>query len=306
MCFFALWLAAYNFAVVIDDALMGITHILRGEDHLSNTPKQVLLYKAFGFDLPRFAHLSMILGPDRTRLSKRHGATSVFQYREKGFLPEALLNYLSLLGWSSEDGEELIPADGLIQRFFLDRLNKSAAVFDTKKLLWLNGNYIRRSPLDKIASLSLDYLPEDTRDEWKKKIEEIGSEWWLDVIASVKEKVETVDQIFDRARVYFDSKIDIEPDAHDILAMPDAKGVVDAALKVFSQMERISKENLRDIIKRITGESGVKGKSFYMTIRAALSGSVEGPDLDKLILLLGKETCIARFRYSYDYIEGME
>ncbi|MGA1825877.1 MAG: glutamate--tRNA ligase [bacterium] len=299
-------LAAYNFAVVIDDALMGITHILRGEDHLSNTPKQVLLYKAFGFELPSFAHLSMILGPDHTRLSKRHGATSVFQYREKGFLPEALLNYLSLLGWSSEDGAELISADELIQKFSLARVNKSAAVFDTQKLLWLNGNYIRRSPLDTIASFSLDYLPEDKKVEWKGKIEEMGNEWWLDVIASVKAKVETVDQIFDRARVYFDSKVTIEQDAHDILTMPEAKKIVDAALEVLPHMEEITKENLRDIIKKISGQSNVKGKSLYMIIRAALSGNLEGPDLDKLIVLLGKETCITRFRYSYDYIEGMK
>ncbi|MGA1823128.1 MAG: glutamate--tRNA ligase, partial [bacterium] len=299
-------LAAYNFAVVIDDALMGVTHILRGEDHLSNTPKQILLYNALGFELPCFAHLSMILGPDHTRLSKRHGATSVFQYREKGFLPEALCNYLSLLGWSSEDGEEIIPADELINKFSLDRVNKSAAVFDTKKLLWLNGNYIRRSPRDTIASLSLAYIPEDKRVEWTSTIEEMGNEWWLDVIASIQSKVETVDQIFDRARVYFDSTVDIDADAHDLLAMPEAKRIVDAALTVLPHREEISKENLRDIIKSISGQSNVKGKPLYMIIRAALSGSLEGPDLDKLILLLGKETCITRFSYSRDYIEGMK
>ncbi|MGA1868730.1 MAG: glutamate--tRNA ligase [bacterium] len=298
--------AAYNYAVVIDDALMDITHILRGEDHLSNTPKQILLYQAFGFPLPRFAHLSMILGPDHTRLSKRHGATSVTQYRERGFLPEALVNYLSLLGWSSEDGEEFLPIDELVRKFTLDRLNKSAAVFDTKKLLWLNGNYIRRKSLDSIAALSLAYIPEGTQDEWRQEIKRRGDEWWLKVVDSVKAKVDTVVQIYDRARVYFNPTIDIDADAHDILVMPEAQLVIEAALSVFSSIEMIAKENLREIVKEITRKSSVKGKSLYMIIRAALSGSVEGPDLDQLIILLGRDTCCARFHHAFDYIKGLD
>ena len=152
--------AAYNFAVVIDDIQMEITHVLRGEDHLSNTPRQVLIYQALGFNPPQFGHMPMILGPDRTRLSKRHGATSVVSYREKGYLPEAINNYLALLGWSSPDEEEILPQEKLVQKFTVDRISRSAAIFDLTKLNWMNGNYIREAELDRITRLCIPFLKE--------------------------------------------------------------------------------------------------------------------------------------------------
>ena len=151
---------AYNFAVVIDDALMEITHVIRGEDHISNTPRQVLLYEAMGFEPPVFAHLALVLGPDHTPLSKRHGATSVSEFRARGYLPEALVNYLALLGWSPGGGDELLPAAELARRFSLEDVGHSAAVFDIEKLAWANRHYLRMAHPDRLTDLALPYFAE--------------------------------------------------------------------------------------------------------------------------------------------------
>ena len=149
---------AYNFAVVIDDALMGVTHVIRGEDHISNTPRQLLLYEAFGYAPPAFAHLSLVLGPDHSPLSKRHGATSVAEFREKGYLPEALFNYLALIGWSPGHDEELLPAAELAARFKLEDVGHSAGVFDEDKLAWVNRHYLKAAAPARLASLAVPYL----------------------------------------------------------------------------------------------------------------------------------------------------
>ena len=149
---------AYNFAVVIDDALMGITHVVRGEDHISNTPRQVLLYRAFGWQPPTFAHVSLVMGPDHAPLSKRHGATSVAEFRARGYLPEALTNYLALIGWSPGEGEELLPLDELARRFSLDKVGHSAGVFDLEKLAWVNRHYLKAASPERLSELSVPHL----------------------------------------------------------------------------------------------------------------------------------------------------
>ena len=149
---------AYNFAVVVDDALMEVTHVIRGEDHISNTPRQILLYEALGFTPPAFAHLALVMGPDHSPLSKRHGATSVAEFRAKGYLPEALVNYLALIGWSPGDGDELLPIDELARRFSLERVGHSAGVFDEEKLAWVNRHYLKIADPARIAELSVPYL----------------------------------------------------------------------------------------------------------------------------------------------------
>ena len=151
---------AYNFAVVIDDALMQVTHVVRGEDHISNTPRQVLLYEAFGWTPPTFAHLSLVMGPDHTPLSKRHGATSVAEFRAKGYLPEALVNYLALIGWSPGEGEEVLPLDELARRFDLSKVAHSAGVFDEDKLAWVNRHYLKAADPARLVELSLPFLRE--------------------------------------------------------------------------------------------------------------------------------------------------
>ena len=155
---------AYNFAVVVDDALMEITHVIRGEDHISNTPRQMLLYEALGFTPPTFAHLALVMGPDHSPLSKRHGATSVAEFRAKGYLPEALVNYLALIGWSpGRDGDELLPVDELARRFSLDNVGHSAGVFDEEKLAWVNRHYLKIADPARLAELSLPYFIEARR-----------------------------------------------------------------------------------------------------------------------------------------------
>ena len=172
---------AYNFAVVIDDALMAITHVVRGEDHISNTPRQVLLYEAFGWRPPTFAHVSMVLGPDHSKLSKRHGATSVSEFRETGILPEALANYLALLGWSPGDNEELFPLDELARRFRLADVGKSAGVFDPDKLAWVNRHYLKLAPADRLARLSAPFIE---AAGWGQAQGEAATRWLEDLVAA--------------------------------------------------------------------------------------------------------------------------
>ncbi|MCD4665915.1 MAG: glutamate--tRNA ligase, partial [Bacteroidales bacterium] len=177
----------YNFAAVVDDGLMKISHVIRGDDHVSNTPRQILLYQALGFKIPKFVHIPMILGADRARLSKRHGATSLDQFRNRGYLPEAIINFLSLLSWSSESGDEILSIERLIEEFDFNRISKSAAVFDVEKLNWMNGHYIRHADLDRIVKLAIPYLkqenyPVDDLEKIKK------------IISAVREKIDYLEQ----------------------------------------------------------------------------------------------------------------
>ena len=190
----------YNFAVVIDDALMKITHVIRGEEHLSNTPRQVLIYQALGFPLPAFAHISLILGKDRSKMSKRHGSTSVVQYREKGYLPEALVNFLALLGWSPEGEEEIFSMEELIEQFSLERVAKNPAVFDLDKLNWINGYYIRQKPPESITDLAIPYLQAAgylpatmTQERYRHAVK---------MVAAVQEYLSCVSEIVDHVQLF--------------------------------------------------------------------------------------------------------
>jgi len=192
---------SFNFAVVIDDYLMEITHVIRGEDHLSNTPKHILIFEAIGANLPQFAHMSMTLGPDRTRLSKRHGATSVRAYRQEGFLSEAFFNYLALLGWGTTESQEIFSKGQLIKEFSLERCNKSSAIFDINKLLWMNGIYIRKTPLTKLTQLSIPFLKEKKIIEKELGPEEIS--YLEKVISLEQERIKTLKEVPDLIDFFF-------------------------------------------------------------------------------------------------------
>lgn len=276
--------AAYNFAVVIDDALMEITHVLRGEDHLSNTPRQLVLYHALGFDPPQFGHMPMILGPDRTRLSKRHGATSVVSYREQGYLPEALCNYLALLGWSSPDEEEILPLDKLAQNFTIDRISLSAAIFDLAKLNWMNGQYIRRADLDRITGLCLPFFEKQGRDV--SHIEEM--------VGSVQAKMSYLAQVTEVTAVYFEEELSVDSESLVWLQEPDSMPVIQALQEV---LENSSEEEFADnqvLIKKVQKKAGQKGKKLYMPIRIALTGKTTGPELISIFSILGRDRCLRR------------
>ena len=277
--------ATYNFAVVIDDALMKISHVIRGDDHLSNTPKQVLLFRALGFDVPLFVHIPMILGSDRSKLSKRHGITSVRMYKEKGYLPEALVNYLSLLSWSSESGDEILPVDRLIREFDFSRMSQSAAIFDIEKLNWMNGWYIRNADIDRIVALSVPYLqkagfPVSNRAYIRK------------VVEVARNYVDYLEQLPEQAKIFFQEEVPIDSDdAREMMTLESSQTVLRAFLDELSQRDELSAETFKQIMKTIQKKTGVKGKFLWMPVRIALTGKMHGPELPKVVEILGKEKC---------------
>ena len=278
-------LPMYNFACVVDDHFMNISHVVRGDDHVSNTPRQVLLYQAFGWRPPAFAHIPMILGEDRMRMSKRHGATSVVQYRELGYLPEALVNFLSLLSWSSQSGEEILSLDQLIEGFDFGRISKSSAVFDVEKLDWMNGVYIRKLDVDRFTELIFPLLKNAGFSvSSKEKIRSIA--------LLLQEKVERLTQISEKAKIFFQEEVLPEnADAEAVLKSPEARQVFLSFLDITSTVGKWEKETFNEVMKRIQKQTGIKGKQLWMPIRVALTGQVHGPELPGVAEILGLEKC---------------
>jgi nondiscriminating glutamyl-tRNA synthetase len=277
---------AYNFAVVVDDALMAVTHVIRGEDHLSNTPRQVLLYEALGFTPPTFAHLPIVLGPDHTPLSKRHGATSVAEFRAKGYLPEALVNYLALIGWSprqESDDDELMPMEELSRRFSLEAVGKSAGVFDEDKLAWVNRHYLKTASPAKLANLAVPHF----RDAG---IAITPAPAAIDFLASVMPiatgSVDRLDQVPGRLAFLFNFSPDaalIDPVVRDEMHADAAKRVVRALAEVLASQPRLDRDRFRAAANDVKAKTGQKAKALFHPIRVALTGRAEGPELDLAI-----------------------
>jgi nondiscriminating glutamyl-tRNA synthetase len=282
----------YNFAVVVDDYLMKISHVIRGEDHLSNTPKQQLLYEALGWESPRFAHLSMILGTDKSKLSKRSGEAYVYvsEYRKKGYLPEALINFLSLLGWSPEDEEEILNKEDIIKQFSIERVNKSAAVFDVEKLNWMNGMYIRAAELDQIVELAKPYILEAGYDLSDKSEEWIGL-----LVDTVRGSLDYLAEITDHLDIFFGELeyTDKEKVVEDF--KQDKVDIVFETLKDnILALETLDPQEIKKMLKKTLKELPVGGRLFYHPTRFALTGKGSGPELYNVIALLGKEECANR------------
>ncbi len=289
----------YNFAVVIDDLTMQINHVIRGEEHLSNTPRQVLLYKALNEQPPRFAHISLILGEDRAKMSKRHGATSINQYKEKGYLPEALLNFLALLGWSPEGEQEFFTLSELAQAFSLDRVAKSAAVFNLEKLNWMNAHYLRQADPERLADLALPYLAEAGLMRPEPSLKE--KEWLQEVVISVREKLEYLAQIPQQAALFFDAAAEeVDPEAREILQ--GSRPVIEAFYHRIDEIGPFEEDNIKAFLKTLGKDLGLKGKSLYMPVRAAVSGQTWGPELPTIIRLLGRDRVKARLAKSIELI----
>jgi glutamyl-tRNA synthetase/nondiscriminating glutamyl-tRNA synthetase len=284
---------------------MKITHVIRGDDHLSNTPKQVALYEALGWPVPEFAHLSTILGADRERLSKRHGATSIANFRDMGVLPEALVNYLALLGWAPTGGtREIFSCDELVKEFSLERVTPSAAVFDMEKLYWLNRHYIKESSLERIEKLALPYYTRAIGGELAKQQ---GGEplrnypwppevvkWFGSITRMLAPSVDRLEQLPERASLIFNY------DANDALANPENAEVLswshtDAVLSRFTfkiledesaREGKLTPEQFKKIVNEVKAETGAKGKELFHPIRIVVTGSHSGPEFDKLIPIL--------------------
>ena len=277
---------AYNFAVVVDDALMEITHVIRGEDHISNTPRQVLLYRALGFAPPQFAHLSLVLGPDHTPLSKRHGATSVAEFRERGFLPEALTNYLALIGWSPRSGggetaddAELMPMDELARRFALEDVGHSAGVFDPEKLAWMNRYYMKIASPGRMAAESARYF--QVRGFLRRKTD-IAMAYVESILPMAVGSVDRLEEIPDRLAFLFayDAQEALQrPGVAEVLHEPGAREVI-AALAEAIEGPLLDREAFRAMANRVKEKTGQKGKALFHPIRVALTGEGGGPELD--------------------------
>jgi glutamyl-tRNA synthetase/nondiscriminating glutamyl-tRNA synthetase len=275
----------YNLVVVIDDALMGVTHVLRGEDHISNTPKQILLYEALGLEPPKFAHLPVILGPDRSKLSKRHGSVSVSAYREEGFLPEALFNYLCLLGWSPPQGDrEIFSKEDLINVFDLKDVNRSPAVFNPEKLRWMNGVYIREVvSLDRLYEVALPFLREagyPVEDE----------NYVRKVLQLTRDAYETLKEMVPRLRPFFVEEIDVPKELMDRLSQMQASAVLEEVLGRLGDADLSSPEKVREFIKGILKDLGLKPRQVWHSLRIALTGEEEGIGVDILMSVLPEET----------------
>ena len=279
----------YNYVVVVDDALMDITHVIRGDDHLSNTPKQVALYEALGWPVPEFAHLSTIVGSDGARLSKRHGATSIANFREMGVLPEALVNYLALLGWAPTGGNrEVFTPQELTKEFTLERVTPSAAMFDMEKLYWLNRHYIKNSPPERIEKLAEPYftkaglLPENPDERTRA--------WFSKVVALLVPSVNKLDELTERAGLIFhvDPGAALNsPDNAEVLAAPKANEVLVAfAEQVEIDPAPMTPERFKAIMNEVKTKTGTKGKELYHPVRIVFTGSHSGPEFDKLIPIL--------------------
>ena len=279
----------YNYVVTIDDALMGITHVIRGDDHISNTPKQVAIDEAFGWKVPEFAHLSTILGADRERLSKRHGATSIATFREMGYLPEALVNYLALLGWGAEDGKtETFTLEELTEAFSLERVTPSPAIFDFDKLNWLNRHYIKLAAPERLAALSWGYFGD--RLPAREAAPESVQNWFARLLALFVPAVDHLDQLPLKAAPVF--AFDPEAARADgenaaVLAADSARTVLgELGSRIRAHMGCVTPEVFKAWMNEIKAATGVKGKELFHPVRIALTGAHSGPELDKLLPLI--------------------
>ena len=279
----------YNYVVTIDDALMNISHVIRGDDHISNTPKQVAIYEAFGWPVPEFAHLSTILGADRERLSKRHGATSISTFREMGYLPEALVNYLALLGWGAEDGTtETFTPEELTRAFSLERVTPSPAIFDFDKLNWLNRHYLKQADSARIANLAWPYFANllPPRESSPKPMKE----WFEKLLAVFVPHVDHLDQLPSKAAPVIRYDCDearANPENVAILAADSSRTVLGefaARVRTFSQP--IAPDLFKAWMNEIRAATGIKGKELFHPVRIALTGYHSGPDFDKILPLI--------------------
>jgi glutamyl-tRNA synthetase/nondiscriminating glutamyl-tRNA synthetase len=296
----------YNFAVVIDDALMDISNIIRGDDHISNTPKQILIYEALGFNLPKFAHLPMIMGSDHTRLSKRHGATSVMEYKEIGYIPEAVVNYIAHLGWSSGDEREIFSLEELVKEFSLDKISKHAAVFSIDKLNWFNSEYLKKSSVDSLVKMVIPFLKEANYIK-EENLSPVKLEWLKEVIKLMQGRFKNFSQFIDYADYFFVDKIDIEPQAfQSVLNKEGISDILKALKEELSVLKCWDEKSIEDTVREIASSLQIKGGKIIHPIRVALTGKKIGPGLFELIVVLGQEKTIQRLEEAIEKLKVAE
>jgi len=288
----------YNYAVVLDDALMKITHVIRAEEHLSNTPRQVVLYEALNMPIPTFGHISLILGKDHTKMSKRHGATSVDQYRQLGYLPEAIVNYLALLGWAPQDEKEIFSSEELIAAFSMDHVAKNPAVFEIDKLNWINAQYMKQAAPERIALLAVPHLVE--KGYISGPFSEAEMKRFVRFIAVIQDHLSYAAQVVDFAAIYFNDKVEVPVgEMSESLLDETAPAVIEMFKDMLQALDEVTAETVQPIFKAIikafkANGQKIGGQKVYMPLRVAITGQMHGPDLAQIIEVLGRERVIAR------------
>ena len=283
----------FNFVCVLDDNAMGITHVIRGEDHVPNTPKQIIIYRLFGFQEPEFAHLPMILGPNKKRLSKRHGAPGVQQFRDEGYLPDALLNYLVLLGWNPDTKQEIFSREDLVELFDIAQVQKKGAVFDEKKLHWVSGQHLFRLSNEKVLNQMAEVFPEWGRGSDKSFL--------LDVIASLKERVKSLSELNALSAFYFDDPGEYDAKASGKRWKDDlVNGFVKSYVDSLEGIHDWSEDKLELALRQTVEKLGISSGKLIHPVRLALTGIGFGPSLFELMRILGKDICLRRLKIALE------
>lgn len=290
----------YNFSVVVDDALMGITHVVRGDDHLTNTPRQIPIFQALGFPLPRFGHLPMILGSDKTRLSKRHGATSVMAYKEMGYLPDAMVNYLVRLGWSHGD-QELFSRQELIEKFSWKNVQTSPAVFNPDKLLWLNAEYLKTNPPEQVAEALVPLLEQTGL---KDEVRAVSIEWLAQLVVLVKERTKTLVDMVHWVKPYFGEAVAFEEEAAKKFLTPAHAPMLAKLTDRFEAFPTFGKQAWEEAFKKLVEEEGIKMGQLAQPVRVALTGRTASPGLFEVMEVLGRERTLFRLRKGIEQASG--
>lgn len=287
----------YNFAVVVDDYLMKISHVLRGDDHISNTPRQLMIYEALGWEPPVFGHMTLIVNEQRKKLSKRDESIIQFieQYHNLGYLPEALFNFIALLGWSPEGEEEVFTREELIKQFQASRLSKSPALFNTEKLTWMNNHYIKALSQEALVELVLPFLQKT--DLLPSELTAEQRQWAVDLIVLHQEKLNYGAQIVELTSLFFTEQLTYTEDAKLVLREEQVLDVARAFVAQLQQAEEYTADTIKAAIKSVQKETGHKGKQLFMPIRVMATGEIHGPDLNQTLYLLGKEKVIARVEH---------
>lgn len=286
----------YNFAVALDDHLMKISHVLRGEDHISNTPRQLMIYEAFGWEPPIFGHMTLIVGENHKKLSKRDETVIQFieQYDELGYLPEALFNFIALLGWSPTGEEEFFTKEELISIFDANRLSKSPALFDKNKLAHINNHYIKSADTERVAKLAVPHLQK--AGKIPAELTETQFAWVKDLVALYQEQLTAASDIVALSESFFQTELTVDEEGAAVLAEPQVATVLEAFLNKLVALDSFTPELIAAAIKEVQKETGVKGKGLFMPIRVAITGEMHGRDLNRTIYLIGQEAVIARLK----------
>lgn len=290
----------YNFAVVIDDTLMGVTHVIRAEEHLSNTPRQLAIYEALGAKIPKFGHISLILGADHKKMSKRHGATSVTEYRNLGYLPEAMVNYLALLGWAPKGEQEIFTIDEMIKQFSMKRVSSNDAVFDIEKLNWINFQYMKKLSPEELLNLTLPFI--EKAGYVTLPLSEEKKEWLTKVVWYVRDHLYYGAQVAENVKLFFEELQDItDEECLSIMKKETSKIMISAFADALLQLETFDEASVKKAFTSLMKENGIKGRDAFEPVRIALTGSTHGPGLYDMIVLFGKDKSVKRLQAGLKY-----